>query len=77
MGLKLSEIREMGMNELNTKLFELRTELSKQKAQASSGGRTEKPSKIKLHRRTIARILTIMNEKKNSQIKAEKTEGRK
>ena len=57
-------LRDNSAEELGGKLVGLRNELSKERAQISSGTRAEKPSKIRNTRRQIARILTIMNEKK-------------
>ncbi|HIH10221.1 MAG TPA: 50S ribosomal protein L29 [Candidatus Diapherotrites archaeon] len=61
---KLVPLRDNSAEELGGKLVGLRNELSKERAQISSGTRAEKPSKIRNTRRQIARILTIMNEKK-------------
>jgi len=61
---KLVPLRDNSAEELRGKLVGLRNELSKERAQISSGTRAEKPSKIRNTRRQIARILTIMNEKK-------------
>ncbi|MFX1295089.1 MAG: 50S ribosomal protein L29 [Promethearchaeota archaeon] len=60
--LKTKEIREMTEAEREKKLQELQTELSNQRAIAASGGAVENTGIIKTLRRTIARILTIMQE---------------
>ena len=60
--LRKNEIRKMKFEEKENKLSELRAELSKQRALISSGGALENPSKTRLLRRTIARLLTIMKE---------------
>ncbi len=60
--LKTQEIREMTEAEREKKLQELRAELSNQRAIAASGGAVENTGIIRMLRRTIARILTVMRE---------------
>ena len=60
---KLASLRDNSVEELEAKMLELKTELSKEKAIVASGTRAEKPAKIRTIRRQIARILTILNEK--------------
>ncbi len=60
---KLTTLRDNSIEDLEAKLVELKTELSKEKALIASGTRAEKPSKIRNTRRDIARVLTIINEK--------------
>ncbi len=60
--LKAKEIRDLTEDERGKKLQELRTELSNQRAIAASGGAVENTGKIKTLRRTIARILTVIQE---------------
>ena len=67
---KVDLLRELGPQELESKIVELRAELSKEKAQVASGMRAEKPAKIRNARRQIARILTILNEKARKQAAA-------
>ncbi len=62
--MKLSEIRELSENEAMEKLQELRAELSKENALIASGTRPEKPGRVRNLRRIIARILTVVREKK-------------
>ncbi len=64
MAKKLEALRDSAAQELEVKLVELKTTLSKEKAQLASGTRAEKPAKIRNARRQIARILTIIHEKK-------------
>ena len=61
---KLSALRDSAIEELDSKLLALKSELSKEKALVASGKRADKPSKIRNARRQIARILTIMKQKK-------------
>jgi large subunit ribosomal protein L29 len=53
----------MSPEELENRLEQLRAELRKEEASVASGTRPENPGRMKETRRTIARILTIMNEK--------------
>ncbi|NVM02889.1 MAG: 50S ribosomal protein L29 [Candidatus Helarchaeota archaeon] len=64
--LRKSEIRKMKYEEKEHKLIELKAELSKQRALISAGGALENPTKARLLRRTIARLLTIMKEDEES-----------
>jgi len=61
---RLAILRDNSVEELEGKLIDLKNDLSKEKAMVASGTRAEKPSKIKNTRRQIARILTIVAEKK-------------
>ena len=60
--LKPEEIRDMNVEEMRTRLDELRSELARERAIAAAGGSLENPGRLGELRRTIARILTIMNE---------------
>lgn len=61
-GLKAKKIRQMDRKEADDKLRELRLELTKENA-ASEIGTVKNPGRIREIRRTIARILTVANEK--------------
>lgn len=63
--LKAEEIREMSESEREDKLKELRDELLHERGQAAMGGAPESPGRIRALRKSIARLLTVMNEKKN------------
>ncbi len=65
MSKKLAVLRDSSVIELESRLVELKTGLSKEKALVASGTRAEKPSKIRNARRQIARILTIINQKQH------------
>lgn len=60
--LKPNEIRDMSIDEMKSRLAELRTELAREKAVAAAGGSLENPGRVQELRRTIARVLTIMRE---------------
>lgn len=62
--LKMRKMREMGEKELDERLKELRTELSKEKGASEVGGTVKNPGRIKEIRKTIARILSIKQSKK-------------
>lgn len=62
--LKLKEAREMPKGALIKKLAEIRLELAKELGKIRVGGVAENPGKIKDMKKTVARILTIENEKK-------------
>ncbi len=61
--LRPSEIRDMNVGEMQAKLRELRAELARARATVAAGGSLENPALIRELRRTIARVLTIMQEK--------------
>lgn len=62
--LRIEEIRSMSDEELRKKLQELRAELMKEKAVKASGGAVSNPGRMREIRRTIARILTVLNERR-------------
>jgi large subunit ribosomal protein L29 len=62
--MKKSKIREMSDAELSAKIFEFQKELNSERGMLASGGRTSNPGKIRELRRTLARTLTIMHERK-------------
>ena len=60
--LRNSEIRDMTPEERSRRLDELRTELTKLKTTIKAGGSIENPGRVRLLKKTIARILTIIRE---------------
>lgn len=60
--MKASELRELTIEELINKEKELKNELFNLKFQDATG-QTENPIRIRIVRRDIARIQTILNEK--------------
>ncbi len=64
--LKSKEAREMPKENLDKKLLEIRLQLAKELGKIRVGGVAENPGKIREMKKTIARILTIKNEKKKS-----------
>jgi large subunit ribosomal protein L29 len=61
--MKTNELRELGADELAAKIGEARKELAALKLKHASGGDVEKPGRMRLMRREIARMLTIQAEK--------------
>lgn len=64
--MKIKDLKALPEAELKTKKIELQNELIKEKAQVATGTVPKNPSKIKLARRTIARINTILANKEVS-----------
>lgn len=60
--LRMLEIHEMSSEEKQEKLQELRTELTRIKTTVKAGGAVENPGRAKLLRKTIARIMTVINQ---------------
>ena len=59
--MKVKEIRTMAVNEMESKLIELKDKLFKQKFQKTLG-QTESPYKIRQTKRDIAKLMTILKE---------------
>ncbi len=60
--MKASEIRELSMNELNTKLSDLKSELFNLRFQLATG-QLNNPVSIKNTKKDIARVATIIKER--------------
>jgi large subunit ribosomal protein L29 len=63
--MKAKEVRSMTESEIKSKLDEFQDKLFKQKIQKSLG-QTENPHKIRQTKKDIARLITILAEKKRS-----------
>jgi large subunit ribosomal protein L29 len=61
--LRSKEIRAMEVADIQKKLEELRAEHSKIVSKSAAAGIYDNPGEIKELKRTIARVLTILNEK--------------
>ena len=59
--MKPSEIRDLKIEEVKTKLADAREELMKLRFQQVTGQLTD-PSRLRILRRDIARMMTIINE---------------
>jgi len=62
--MKFEELEKMDEEKLNTKITELRKELIILNSKRARGTTLEKPALIKNTKKTIARILTILNSRK-------------
>ena len=62
--IKMSKLREASDNELESKLLEYQRELNYERGMLASGGRTSNSGKISQLKKTVARVLTIMTERK-------------
>ena len=67
--MKINKIREMSSPELEKELGELKTELFKLKFSLATN-RLDKPMKIKEVKRDIAKINTVLTERKIAEAKA-------
>lgn len=68
--MKIKELRSLSKTDLENKISELKKDLIKDRAQAATGTVPKNPSKIRLARRTIARIETILAQKTEEEPKA-------
>jgi ribosomal protein L29 len=60
--LRMDQIREMSDPQKEERLQELRTELTKLQTMIKAGGAIENPGRTHVLKKTIARILTVINE---------------
>ncbi len=63
---KKNEIRQFGVDEIGRRLEDLNKELIILHAKKSTGGALENPGRIKLVKKTIAKLLTLKTEKTNN-----------
>ncbi len=61
--VRSKEIRAMEVEEIQKKLEELQAEHSKIVSKSAAAGIYDNPGEVKELKRTIARVLTILNEK--------------
>lgn len=62
--MKIKELRKMDKKVLETKIVELNKDLMKLNSQVATGTTPENPGRIRSIKKTIARIYTLKNEKK-------------
>ena len=62
--VKLKTLREMNNRDLEDKLSDLKADLSKLRSEAAKGTLKKQTGNIKWIRRDIARILTLLTERK-------------
>lgn len=65
--VKLKTLREMNNNDLSDKLSELKADLAKLRAEGAKGTLKKQTGTIRWIRRDIARIMTLLNERKSTQ----------
>ena len=63
--LRNKAIREMNEGDIKDRIEQMRTELSKLEVENAKGTLRKESGKIKPTKRNIARLLTILNEKKH------------
>ena len=61
--LRCKAIREMNEGDLKDRIEQMRTELSKLEVENAKGTLRKESGKIKLAKRNIARLLSILNER--------------
>ena len=61
--IKKKEVRALNVEELKSRIEELRRELIKENAQVATGTIPKSPGLIKSHKKNVARMLTIIKEK--------------
>ncbi len=61
--MKLSEMRSTSLQDLKEQVIQLRSELAKERAVIAGGTRPENPGRIRNLRKTIAKLLTVANER--------------
>ena len=69
--VKKKDLKNMGKEELEKHMKEIRMELMKANAQRAAGTIPKSPGQIKQARKTIARILTFIKQKESEKIKEE------
>jgi large subunit ribosomal protein L29 len=65
--IKLSTLREMNDDDLEDKLLELKADLAKLRSEGAKGTLKKESASIRWVRRDIARIFTLINERKIDQ----------
>ncbi len=75
--MKIKELRAMGEPELKQKMNELYRELMKDNAQVATGTIPKSPGKLRLAKKTIARIKTLLTQKETMPKGASAPEAKK
>ncbi len=63
--MNADELREMSIGDLEEELREMQQELMHERGVSAMGGQPPDPGRIKTLRKTVARIKTIMTEKRS------------
>ena len=69
--MKINELRKLSTEELNNKISESKRELLDLRLKNATGA-LEKPSKIRELKKDVARMKTIINERKNEEAGGDK-----
>ena len=69
--MKINELRKLSTEELNTKISEIKRELLDLRLKNATGA-LEKPSKLRELKKDVARMKTIINERKNEEAGGDK-----
>lgn len=70
---KAKQVRELGIEELKTKLETLKIDYAKEIVKSKTGARNEKAVNLKNMKKDIARVLTILSEKEYDVLKSKTT----
>lgn len=64
MSIKNKDLKSTSVDDLNDKMIELKKQLMKDYTQVATGTTPKSPGQIRAAKKTIARILTVLKEKK-------------
>ena len=67
--IKCSELRKKNKEDLTKQLGDLKTELAQLRVAQVTGGAASKLSKIRVIRKSIARVYTVMNQKQKENLR--------
>jgi large subunit ribosomal protein L29 len=67
--VKKKDLKNLSHEDLNKQLKELKMELIKSNSQVAAGSTPKNPGQIRQTKKTIARILTLLNKKKEEKQK--------
>lgn len=65
--MKAHELRELSLTELEARLNDEKEALQHMKFNRAVAGQLENPARVSMHRREIARLNTIINEKESAE----------
>ena len=61
--IKKDKLKQMKNEEITTKINEIRLEIAKELSNSKVGGQAKNPGNIRNMRRTVARLMTLKNQK--------------
>jgi large subunit ribosomal protein L29 len=64
--MKAHQLRELSLEELKIRIKEEEEALQKLRFNKSVAGQVENPARFKMHRRELARLLTVVHESEHS-----------